>query len=50
MEAAVGDESPGVPLLPGKIVQAADERRQKILGVVDAKLAANGEASVLYFE
>jgi hypothetical protein len=50
MEAAIGDEAPGAPLLPEKIVQAADERRQKILPIIDAKIAADGEAAVLYFE
>jgi hypothetical protein len=49
-QAAVGDEEPGTPLLPEKIVQAADARRQELVQVVDAKIAADGEAAVLYFE
>jgi hypothetical protein len=50
LEATIGDESPGVPLLPEKVIEGADERRQKVLGVVDAKIAADGEAAVLFFE
>ena len=50
LEATAGDEAPGTPLLPENVLQAADERRQKVLGVIDAKIAADGADAVLFFE
>jgi hypothetical protein len=49
-EDAIGEEAPGVPLVSPKVLSGIEERRKKVLGVVDAKIAADGEASVLYFD
>ncbi len=46
---AFGDEEPGEPLLAARVVAACEERRKEIVGIVDAKIAAMGEAKVLYF-
>ncbi len=46
---AFGDEEPGSPLLPARVVAACDQRRKDVLAVIDAKIAQLGEASVLYF-
>jgi hypothetical protein len=37
LRAAIGDETPGVPLLAPKVVDAADERRKTVLGVIEQK-------------
>ena len=50
IEDAAGEEAPGVPVLSKKLVDAAEERRLKLLGIIDAKIAKDGEASVLWFE
>lgn len=47
---AIGEESPGEPLLGAKTLASVDERRRKVLSIVDAKVAALGEATVLAFE
>jgi hypothetical protein len=46
---AFGDEEPGAPLLPARVVAAADQRRKDVLAVVDEKIKSLGEGSVLYF-
>jgi hypothetical protein len=46
---ALGDEEPGRPLLPPAIIDAVLERVRELLGFVDAKIAANGEAATLFF-
>jgi SH3-like domain-containing protein len=46
---AFGDEEPGTPLLAARVVAACDQRRRDVLALVDAKIAALGEAAVLYF-
>ena len=45
LTAAFGDESPGHPLLPPRIVHAADERRRAALAVIDATTAREGKAA-----
>jgi hypothetical protein len=46
----LGDESPGVPLLPDAVVRAADARRRTVLDVVDARVAEAGERATFAFE
>ena len=46
---AFGEEEPGVPLLPARVVAAADQRRKEVLSIVDEKIKALGEPAVLYF-
>ena len=46
---AFGEEEPGAPLLPARVVAACDERRKEILGIVDSKIAQLGEPNVLFF-
>jgi hypothetical protein len=50
LERAVGEEVPGVPLLSKNVIDMAEERRSRILKIVDAKIASDGEANVLVFE
>lgn len=50
IEEAAGEEGPGAPILSKKLVDAAEERRMKLVGIVDAKVAADGEAAVLFFD
>jgi len=47
---ATGFEVPGEPLLSPKVLSGADERKRKVLEIVDAKIKTWGEASVLSFE
>ena len=47
MEAALGEESPAVPLLSGGQIRAMGERRARALALVHEKIAAQGEAAVL---
>jgi hypothetical protein len=46
LAAAVGFEESDVPLLPARILDAAEERRAKLLKVLDAKTSADGGALV----
>jgi hypothetical protein len=46
---AFGDEEPGSPLLPARVVAAADQRRKDVLAIIDEKIKSLGEESVLYF-
>lgn len=46
---AFGDEDPGAPLLPARVVAACDQRRKEILGIIDTKIAQMGASAVLYF-
>jgi len=46
---AFSDEEPGVPLLPARVVAAADQRRKDVLAIIDEKIKSLGEGSVLYF-
>ncbi|AKV00890.1 hypothetical protein AKJ09_07553 [Labilithrix luteola] len=46
---AIADETPGAPLLSQKVLRTVLERRKELLRVVDAKIAANGEAETLFF-
>jgi hypothetical protein len=49
MQAAFGDESPGVPLLPEKVVADADARRETVLRTIDARIADAGDDATLFF-
>ena len=46
---AFADEEPGTPLLPARVVSAADQRRKDVLAIIDEKIKSLGEGSVLYF-
>lgn len=46
---AFGDEEPGAPLLPARVVAAADQRRKDVLAIIDEKIKSLGEGSVLSF-
>lgn len=46
---AVGEEAPGTALLAPKVLAGVAQRRKELLGVVDAKMKANGEGETLYF-
>ena len=46
---AFGDEEPGTPLLPARVVAAADQRRKDVLAIIDEKIKSLGEGSVLSF-
>jgi len=45
LTAAFGDESEGRPLLPKKLVHAADDRRRAALAIIDATRAREGDAA-----
>jgi hypothetical protein len=46
---AFGEEEPGTPLLPARVVAAADQRRKDVLAAIDEKIKSLGEGSVLSF-
>jgi hypothetical protein len=46
---AFGDEEPGTPLLPARVVAACDQRRKDVLAIIGEKIAKLGEANVLFF-
>ncbi len=46
---AFGEELDGKPLLSPKVVSLVAARARELLGVVDAKIGARGEAATLYF-
>lgn len=47
---AIGEESPGAPLLGAKTLASVDERRRKVLQIIDAKIEKLGEPKVLAFD
>ena len=47
LRAAIGDESPGHPLLPERVMTAFFERRKLVLDVIDTATKKYGEAAVL---
>jgi hypothetical protein len=47
---AIGDELPGTPLLPQRVLDGLDARRRTVLQVVDARSADAGEGATLAFE
>jgi hypothetical protein len=49
LAAAIGDEEPGRPLLPGEVLTSVAERLAELVGHVDAKIGAHGEAATLAF-
>ncbi len=44
LHAVFGEESPGVPLLPDRVVTGVDRRRQTVLDLVDRRLKQGGDA------
>jgi hypothetical protein len=48
--AAVGFEESDVPLLPARVLDAAEDRRAKLLKVLDAKTSSDGGEGVLVFD
>lgn len=50
LASALGDEVPGEPLLPARVLAQTEARRKHVLAVIDHKIAKLGEASVLAFE
>jgi hypothetical protein len=50
LEDALGREEAGVALLTPRVIDAADARRAKVVAIIDAKIAKQGEANVLAFE
>lgn len=49
LAAAIGDERPGAPLLSKRALAGVAERRAELVRIVDAKIAAIGEAEALAF-
>ena len=49
MRDAIGEESPGVPLLDDRVLAAADARRGTALKTIDARLGDAGEGATLVF-
>lgn len=47
LEKSLGEESPGKPLLPRKVIDAFFARRKSVLAIIDSKITANGDASTL---
>lgn len=48
--AAIGEESPGAPLLSPRVLRGLEDRRTGALSIVDAKISERGEARVLPFD
>jgi hypothetical protein len=46
---AIGEESPGVPLLSDKALAGVEARRMALLALVDAKIGDAGDGETLYF-
>jgi hypothetical protein len=47
LHSVFGEESPGVPLLPDRVIAGVDRRRQTVLELVDRRLKAGGDAGEL---
>jgi hypothetical protein len=47
--AALGDETPGRPLVSRAVVALVTARAKELVSAIDAKIAVNGEAETLYF-
>jgi hypothetical protein len=50
LRAVLGEESPGVPLLPARAVDGVASRCKTVVGVVDARIRTAGESAVLAFD
>ncbi|HEY3819782.1 MAG TPA: hypothetical protein VGL81_21595 [Polyangiaceae bacterium] len=50
VRAALGDESPGVPLMPERVVEGVASRAASVLEAVDARVAIAGDAATLPFD
>jgi len=46
---ALGDDGRGVPILTANTLKQLDDRRKRVLEIIDAKIAAKGEPAVLSF-
>jgi hypothetical protein len=46
---ALGEETPGVPLLSAKALAGVSQRRKQLLTIIDAKLSDAGDDAVLAF-
>ena len=49
LAAVFGDEAPGRPLLSSAVTENVARRIKELVAIVDAKIAARGEAETLYF-
>jgi hypothetical protein len=49
VRAALGEETPGVPLVSERIVTGVDSRRRTVLQIVEARIAGAGEGATLAF-
>ena len=49
LAAVFGEEAPGRPLLSTAVVSIVARRLEELVAIVDAKIAARGEAETLYF-
>jgi len=49
LSSALGEETPGEPLLARSVLQGVEKRRKAALLVIDKKIAAHGEPAVLFF-
>lgn len=50
LASAIGDELPGTPLLPPRVLDGVDARRRTVLAVVDARAGDAGEGVTMFFE
>ena len=50
LAAAIGDETPGDPLLSDRVLRGVDDRRRAILAAVDTRIGDAGEGATLAFE
>lgn len=50
IQAMLGDESPGTPLVSRAVVAAMAARAKDVIAIVDAKITAHGQKETLYFK
>jgi hypothetical protein len=50
VRAALGEESPGVPLVPERVVAGVASRSAAVVDVVDRRIAEAGESATLAFD
>jgi hypothetical protein len=50
LRAALGEETPGVPLVSERILQGVASRRAVVLQIIDGRIAQAGESSTLWFD
>jgi hypothetical protein len=49
-KSAIGEETPGAPLLSPRVLAGVAERRRTALGIIDRRIAGDSEAVVLAFD